>query len=76
MLVLFHVAVTVSPILKTPPVVPLAPLIEMFAFVTTSDTLSTVAFAESETVVAFPALSVTVTDTFRFVPSIDPETIV
>ena len=75
LLVLFHVAVTVSPILKAPPV-QLAPLIEMFASVTVGATLSTVALLESEVVVVFPALSVAVTDTFRLVPSIEPATIV
>ncbi|KAF0187242.1 MAG: hypothetical protein FD165_2923 [Gammaproteobacteria bacterium] len=74
LLVLLQVANTVSPILKAP-LVPLAPLIVIFASVTVGATLSTVTLVESEVVVAFPALSVAVIDTFRLAPSTDPATI-
>ncbi len=69
--VLFQVAVTVSPILKTPPV-PVAPLMLMLASVTVGAMLSTVAFVVSAVVVALPTLSVAVTAMFRLVASMSP----
>ena len=73
--VLFQVAVTTSPTRKAPPV-PVAPLMLILASVTTGGWLSTVAFVESSVVVLIPALLVAVTETFLFVPSMDPATIV
>ncbi len=72
--VLFQVAVTVSPILKAPPV-PLAPLSEIFASVTVGATLSTETF-EVSAVVVLPLAEVAVTDTLRLVASTAPATMV
>src|SRR5262249_15000769 len=69
--VLFHVAVTVLPILKAPPV-PVAPLMLILGSVTVGAILSTVALVVSAVVVLLPALSVTDTDTLRFVVSMEP----
>ncbi len=73
--VLFQVAVTVSPILKAPPV-PVAPLRLRLPSVTVGARLSTVALVVSAVVVVLPALSVAVTETFLFVPSMAPAVIV
>ena len=71
----FQVAVMVSPTIKAPPV-PLPPLTLILASVMTGATLSTVALLVSAVVVLLPALSVAVTDTLRFVPSMAPATMV
>ena len=70
--VLFQVAVTVSPILKAPPV-PDAPLMLIRPSVSVGATLSTVALLVSAVVVMLPALSVAVNDTLRLVASMAPE---
>ena len=72
--VLFQVAVTVSPILKAPPV-PLAPLMLILASVTVGAMLSTVALVESA-VVVLPLAVVAVTETLREVASMAPATMV
>ena len=73
--VLSQSAVTVSPIIKAPPV-PLPVLMDNLASVNVGAILSTVALVVSAVVVLLPALSFTVKDTFRLVVSIEPETIV
>jgi hypothetical protein len=74
--VLSQVAVTVSPILKAP-LLPLAPLMLMFASVTVGAWLSIVpAKVPLVWVVGFPALSVAVMERFTLVVSIEPAVMV
>src|SRR3569832_57337 len=69
--VLFQVAVTVSPILKSPPV-PLAPLMLILASVTVGATSSTVALVVSAVVVV-PVKLVALTETLRLLASMLPD---
>ena len=73
--VLFQLAVTVSPVLKAPPV-PDAPEMAIRASVTVGAMLSTVALVVSAVVVDSALLSVAVTDMLRLVPSMAPAVIV
>src|ERR1043165_7353115 len=73
--VLSQEAVTVSPILKAPPV-PVPPLTLMCAAVTVGATLSTVALLVPVVVRVFPASSVAVTTTLTLVVSIEPAVMV
>ncbi len=73
--VLFQVAVTVSPILKAPPV-PVPPLRLRLPSVTVGARLSTVAFVVSAVVLVLPALSVAVRLMLRLIASRAPATIV
>src|ERR1043165_4868013 len=69
--VLSQLAVTVSPILKTPPG-PGPPVTLIWAAVTVGGILSTVALFVPVVIFVFPALSVAVTATLTLVVSIEP----